>query len=142
MKTKLLITIKKNGYKITPQRKAVINSIAGSHSHFTPESIHKRVSDGCQGIGLATIYRTINILLNLRLVCELYTGGNCHSYVVRRPVKHHHHLVCSSCKKVVDFTDCDLKDIEIKLSKGTGFKVDRHLLEFIGTCPDCQKAMP
>lgn len=141
MKSKLLDAIKKNGYKITPQRKAVIKYIAGSHSHFTPESIHKQVSDVCKGIGLATVYRTINMLLNLGLVCELYIGDYRHSYVMRRPLQHHHHVVCSRCNKVVDFTDCDLKDIEIKLSKGTGFKVDEHLLEFIGICPECQKVL-
>ena len=52
---------------------------------------------------------------------------------------HHHHLICSNCGKVVDFPSCELEEAQQSLSKQTGFRIDGHLLEFIGLCQACQK---
>jgi Fur family ferric uptake transcriptional regulator len=136
---KISIIIRQRGYKLTPQRRAVLKTIMESRNHLTPEAIYRRVKEEYPGIGLTTVYRTLNILSDLRLICEVHTAGSCRSYLVRRPLEHHHHLICSKCNKVVDFTDCDLTDIERKLSEGTGFKIKDHLLEFVGVCPDCQR---
>jgi Fur family ferric uptake transcriptional regulator len=131
--------MRQRGYKLTPQRRAVLKIILESCNHLTPEAIYKRVKEEHPGIGLTTVYRTLNILSDLGLICEVHTGGSYRSYLVRRPLEHHHHLICSECNKVVEFTDCDLADIERKLSEGTGFKIEEHLLEFVGICPDCQQ---
>ncbi len=90
------------------------------------------------GIGLVTIYRTLEVLSQLGLICRVYTQGE-QSYLLRRPLEHHHHLVCSSCGKVIDFTHCNLSELERKLSEETGFKVEGHLLEVMGLCKKCQK---
>jgi len=136
---KISSIMRQRGYKLTPQRRAVLKIIMGSDNHLTPEAIYQSVRDGHQNIGLTTIYRTINILSDLGLICEVHTAGSGRSYLVRRPLEHHHHLVCSGCNRVVDFSNCDLADIERKLSEGTGFKIEEHLLEFVGICPDCQQ---
>jgi Fur family ferric uptake transcriptional regulator len=138
-KRKISSIMRQCGYKLTPQRRAVLKIIIENRNHLTPEAIYERVKEEYPGIGLTTIYRTLNILSDLGLICEVYTAGSRRSYLVRRPLEHHHHLVCSRCNKVVDFTDCDLSDIERKLSQGTGFKIEGHLLEFVGICPDCQQ---
>jgi Fur family ferric uptake transcriptional regulator len=138
-KRKISNIMRQRGYKLTPQRRAVLKIIIESRNHLTPEAIYKRVKEEYPGIGLTTIYRTLNILSDLGLICEVYTAGSCRSYLVRRPLEHHHHLVCSGCSRVVDFTDCDLADTERTLSEGTGFKIEEHLLEFVGICPDCQQ---
>jgi Fur family ferric uptake transcriptional regulator len=88
---------------------------------------------------LVTIYRTLEILAELELVCEVHVGGNCRSYLLRRPREHHHHLVCSQCGTVVDFTDCDLSGLEDRISKDNGFTIEGHILEFIGRCRECSK---
>ena len=129
--------MRQRGYKLTPQRQAVLKIIMESRNHLSAEAIYKRVKEEYPAIGLTTIYRTLNILSDLGLICEVYAAGNCRSYLVRRAVEHHH-LICSECNKVVEFTDCDLTDIERKLSEGTGFKIKEHLLEFAGICPSCQ----
>jgi len=130
----------KHGYKVTPQRRVIIDVIIDSHEHLTPAAIHKRVLRENSSIGLVTIYRTIEILAELGLICEMHTGGGCRSYLVRRPSEHHHHLICSDCGKVVDFTDCDLKGLERRLVKETSFKINGHLLEFSGQCRQCNRA--
>lgn len=130
--------MKKNGYRLTPQRRAVINILAYSQGHLSPEEIHERVSQGYPGIGLVTIYRTLDILLEMGLVCRVHTEGKCRSYLLSRPSEHHHHLVCSGCGQVIDFTSCNLDGLEQKLAKETGFEVDSHLLEFYGLCRTCK----
>jgi len=130
--------LRKNGFKITPQRRLVINANINSHEHLTPAAIYERVHHGHPSIGLVTIYRTIEILEGLGLICETHVGGSCRSYLIRRPSEHHHHLICSDCGRVVDFTDCNLDKLESRLTKETRFKINGHLLEFLGQCRECK----
>jgi Fur family ferric uptake transcriptional regulator len=104
-------------------------------------ALHERVLREDDSIGLVTIYRTIEILTELGFICEMHTGGNGRSYLMRRPAEHHHHLICSECGKVVDFTDCDLEKLERRLAKENGFKIENHLLEFSGQCRQCRVAV-
>ena len=131
--------LRKHGFKITPQRLAIIDTIAGSHEHLTPAAIYERVHRDYPSIGLVTIYRTLEMLAELDLICETHAGGSCRSYLMRRPSEHHHHLICSDCGKVIDFIDCDLGELERRLSEETSFKINGHLLEFLGQCRQCRK---
>ena len=135
---KITTILRQHGYKLTPQRRGVIRAIASSQDHLTPAAIYEKVHQDHPKIGLVTIYRTLEILTKLGLICEVHVGGSCRSYLMRRPSGHHHHLVCSDCGKVIDFADCDLNELEQRLSRETGFKMERHLLEFLGCCPACQ----
>ena len=133
--------LRQNGYKITPQRRTIINVVVSSQEHLTPAAIYMKVSRENPEIGLVTIYRTLEILAGLGLICEMHIGGNCRSYLMRRPSEHHHHLICSDCGTVIDFTECDLGGLERQLSKDTRFRIDGHLLEFMGQCYKCRKKM-
>ena len=137
---KIATILRQHGYKLTPQRRRVLNVIGRSREHLTPAAIYEMVRQELPGIGLVTIYRTLEILAELGLICEVHTGGNCRSYLMRRPSEHHHHLICSDCGTVVDFTDCDLSRLEQRLHRETGFKIENHLLEFAGQCQNCQRA--
>ena len=129
--------LRRRGYKLTPQRRAVTGVIARSHSHLTPAAVYDRVCKKYPGIGLVTIYRTLELLARLGFICEVHTGDNSRSYLLRRSSGHHHHLICSSCSRVVDFTDCDLGGMENRLARQTGFRIDNHLVEFVGCCREC-----
>jgi Fur family ferric uptake transcriptional regulator len=130
--------IREHGYKLTPQRHAVLKVIAGSHGHLTPEDIFNKVRIENPGIGIVTVYRTLDLLRELNLVCRMHMHDGCRSYLMKRPTEHHHHLVCSGCGKTVDFAECNLHELEHKLSKNTGFAIDGHLLEIYGKCRNCQ----
>ncbi len=135
---KLVATLRQHGYKLTPQRRVVIQAIASNQEHLTPTAIYEKVHQGQPNIGLVTIYRTLELLAKLKLICELHSGDSCRSYTISAP-GHHHHLICSNCGKVVDFPSCELEEVQQSLSKQTGFRIDGHLLEFIGLCQACQK---
>lgn len=132
--------IREHGYKLTPQRHAVLRVIASTHGHLTPEAIFEKVHQENPDIGLVTIYRTLSLLSELNLVCHVHAADGCRSYMMRRPTEHHHHLICSRCGRVVDFTSCSLQEIERRLAKETGFGIEGHLLEFYGLCPSCRPA--
>ena len=135
---KIAATLRQHGYKLTPQRIAVIRTIASTQDHLTPAAIYEKVHQDHPGIGLVTIYRTLDILAKLELICELHAGGSCHSYTIGAS-GHHHHLICSNCGGVTDFTGYDLAELEQRLSRETGFEIEEHLLEFVGRCQNCQK---
>ncbi len=137
-KEEIITTLRQRGYKLTPQRQVVIDLIASSRGHLTPTIIYEKVHQDHPNIGLVTIYRTLDILAKLKLICELHAGGSCHSYTISAS-GHHHHLICSNCSKVLNFTGYDLNELEQRLSQETGFEIEDHLLEFTGLCQACQE---
>ncbi|MDD5082892.1 MAG: Fur family transcriptional regulator [Dehalococcoidales bacterium] len=134
----IVAVLRHHHYKITPQRRAVIQTITAVTSHVTPTAIHERTHREHPNIGLVTIYRTLEILARLKLICELHAGDNCPSYTIGTP-EHHHHLICSGCGQVIDFTRHDLTKLERDLSAETGFEIKSHVLDFTGFCGSCQK---
>ena len=140
MQKNLAFLLKQKGYKLTPQRRAVIDAIAKSNNHVTPAELYERAHSEYAGVGLVTVYRTLKMLSGLGLICEMHGEGHSRSYLLRRPAEHHHHLVCSGCGFVVDFASCILNDLERQLTDSSGFIMEDHLLEFHGRCPECQKA--
>lgn len=137
---KIATILRQHDYKFTPQRRVVIHTIASSHDHLTPGAIYEKVHQEHPNIGLVTIYRTLDILAKLGLICELHAGGSCRSYTTGAS-EHHHHLICTNCGKVVDFSGYDLSQLEQRLSLETGFEIEDHLLEFVGLCQACQKEL-
>jgi Fe2+ or Zn2+ uptake regulation protein len=128
--------LKARGFKATPQRLAVLRAVAATNGYFTPQELHRQLSKQRAGIGLVTVYRTLASLAQAGLICQMESTGNTHIYT-RSPGKHHHHLVCQQCARVVDFSNCDLSELADRLCRETGFAIQEHSLEFRGLCPDC-----
>jgi Fur family ferric uptake transcriptional regulator len=135
---RIITALKKSGYKMTPQRVAVIDTIVSRSDHLTTAQLYEKVHEAHPEIGLVTVYRTLQLLSRMDLICELHACGNCPTYTLSNP-RHHHHLICSNCGRVVDFTGHYLDDLETKLARDSGFKIDSHVLEFVGVCDTCQK---
>lgn len=137
---KLATTLSHNGFKLTAQRRAVLSAIVNSHEHLTPAEVHKLAIRENPNVGLVTVYRTLDVLSEMGLICRVHRGGRSRSYTLA-PVGHHHHLICTVCGSVTDFTNCDLSELEKKLSQETGFEIEGHLLEFSGHCRNCQRKL-
>jgi len=134
---KITSLLTQRGYKLTAQRQAVIDVVVNSREHLTPATVHEKVRRDYPAIGLVTVYRTLEMLYELGLICQVHREGNSRSYTLA-PSGHHHHLVCSDCGTVADFTDCTLEELEARLADQTGFRIDGHLLQFVGHCQDCR----
>ena len=128
--------LKDNRYKLTPQRKAVLRVLTASDVHLTPAAIYERVVRRYPRISLVTVYRTLNILAELGLVCEVRTGANSKSYVAGNQ-EHHGHLICNRCGRVADFTGYDIDELVQHLSSESSYQVLDHRLDLYGLCPEC-----
>lgn len=137
---KLKENLKEKGYKLTPQRRAIVDSIIDNEGkHLTAEEIYDLVRVDCPEIGLATVYRTIILLEELGIVCKLDLGDGCSRYeLVHDEESHnHHHLVCSSCGKVIEVEGDLLEAIEHNIEEKYRFTIHNHSLKFFGNCSDC-----
>ncbi len=129
--------LRSHGYRLTPQRHAVLKAIASSNGHLTPDAILERARSLRSDISRVSVYRTLDLLGQLNLVCRVHAPDGCRSYMMTRPTGHHHHLVCTGCGRTVDFVDCTLTELEGRLSSETGFRTTGHILEVYGVCPTC-----
>ena len=136
----IVACLHEHGHKVTPQRVAIIQTVLESSELLTPSALYEKVKKADPEVGEVTVYRTLNILEELGLVCMVLTENNSHSYI-GCPSEHHDHLICSDCGKVVNFTHCDLELLEKRLAEESGFDIKDHRLEFHGRCEKCaQKA--
>lgn len=134
--------LKKSGYKLTPQRQAIVDTILGSvGKHLTVEEIFDIVKQKRPEIGLATVYRTIMLMHEENLVTRLDLKDGTARYELTREDEHHthHHLVCIKCSLVLEFMDDLLDPIEEEIGKKYNFKVLDHSLKFYGICNECAK---
>ena len=133
---------KKKGYKLTPQRRAIVDTIVDSEGkHLTAEEIYDEVKKKCPEIGLATVYRTILLLEEIGIVSRLHLNDGCSRYeLVHSDERHrHHHLICNDCNSVIEVEDDLLDELEESIEKNYGFKIMDHSVKFYGICKECQE---
>lgn len=130
------------GYKLTTQRKATVRVLLeNERDHLSAEDVYMRLKDCYPGIGLATVYRTLELLNELHIVEKMNFGDG----VARFDLRHddhehmHHHLICTECGAVEEIKDDWLLALEQKLESEYGFKVSDHRLDFMGHYTDCKK---
>jgi len=136
--------LKKKGYKLTPQRRSIVDTIIENEGqHLTAEEIYDKVKKGCPEIGLATVYRTILLLEELGVISRLDLNDGCSRYEIlhSNETHRHHHLICNACHKVSEVQDDLLEDLEISIEKQYRFKILDHSVKFYGICDECQKEM-
>jgi len=133
----VLSVFKAKRLKCTPQRIAVFKVIEDSKTHLSIEKIHNEVKNFLPNVGLATVYRTLDSLIDLGLIEKVHLEDGCHSFTSTLS-GHRHALVCKVCDQVVEYEDCPLEAIKEQVSRKTGFKIDNHYLQLFGTCSECQ----
>lgn len=136
--------LKKKGYKLTPQRRAIVDTIIDSEGkHLTAEEIYDEVKKSCPEIGLATIYRTILLLEEIGIVSKLHLNDGCSRYeLVHSDEGHrHHHLICNRCNAVIEVEDDLLDELEDEVKTKYGFNIIDHSVKFYGYCKQCQEVL-
>jgi len=128
--------LKTTGYRLTPQRLAILRALIGSHQHPSVEQIYRQVRQDFPTTSLATVYNTLECLKSLGEVLELPLGG-ASRYDGRKP-EPHAHLICTACGRIEDL-DIDLGGITQAVAQERGYTEVRHRLEFYGICPACQE---
>ncbi|MCR1897956.1 transcriptional repressor [Irregularibacter muris] len=134
--------LRKKGYKLTPQRRNTLNVILERDGeHLSTEEIYEYVKKECPEIGLATVYRTLQLFEDIGLLHKHNFDDGCNRYELADPKQdhQHHHLICLSCGKVSEVEGDLLEELEQEIQTKKGFQITNHTLKFFGYCKDCKK---
>lgn len=130
--------LKRRGYKLTGPRVAIINYLAESQEHPDMRQIFAGIQSEHPGIGMATVYRTLDLLLELDILRAISLKKNQLRYELKRPGDHHHHLICTECNQIIEFGSCNFAHISREVEAVTRYNIEDHTLEAYGLCPHCQ----
>lgn len=134
------------GHRMTTGREAILNILSQASEHLSAEEIYLKVHAEKPSIGLTTVYRTLELLVNMGMVAKFVFGdGRARFELLQGPkcVKYHHHLVCTGCSRVIEYSDFVQEELEIlekiqeKLSEKYDFLITNHLVQYCGLCAKC-----
>ncbi|SFL81712.1 Fur family transcriptional regulator [Pelosinus propionicus] len=129
-------------YKLTPQRRIILEAFVDHQDeHLSAEDVHTIVRQHSSEIGLATVYRTLELFSELDVLQKMDFGDGRSRYEINEKTTphHHHHLICLSCNKVKEFEDDLLETLETVISRKSNFTIVDHQVKFYGYCDECQQ---
>jgi Fur family transcriptional regulator, ferric uptake regulator len=133
--------LKEYNLKYTRERKEIIEAIVTLKKHFNAEEIHQQLRKHKSHVSLATVYRTIPLLVNSGLIMETL---HCREKVVYEKIynkKHHDHLICINCGKIIEFYNEDVEKLQDEICRRYHFLPTEHRLGIKGYCQECQKKL-
>lgn len=135
--------LSERGYKMTPQRKDILQIFVNhpDNHHMSAEDVYNILRENKSEIGLATVYRALDLLSELGILVQVDFGDGCARYELNAAdpkVHHHHHLICLKCKNVIEFDEDLLDQLEAYIEKKSGFQILNHEVKFFGYCSECR----
>lgn len=131
-----------SSYKLTPQRESTVRVLLEHEDdHLSAEDVYLLVKEKSPEIGLATVYRTLELLTELKIVDKINFGDGVSRYDLRREgaAHFHHHLVCIECGAVDEIQEDLLEEVEAAVEQKWKFIIKDHRLTFHGVCVRCQE---
>lgn len=129
--------LSQRGFKQTRQRQAVLEVMSGTRVRMTPAQVYAEARQRCPDLGLPTVYRTLEILEQLKVIRRIHTSEGCEGFAPAG-VLDAHHVVCVRCGRVAEFSGCNVSELIPSVADQTGFHVEGHFLELLGTCGPCR----
>ena len=129
--------MQENGCRLTAPRRAVVETMEGNMRALTPVEVYDTARKKCPGLGLVSVYRTLEKLEQLGLVQRVHQTKGCQAFV-RTGDGHQHLLVCHNCGKAILFEGDQLDPLFNSISKETGFQIESHWLQVFGLCKTCR----
>ncbi len=123
--------------KLTRSRTAVLRVLAATSEHLKVAEVHRRAREIDPRVGLASVYRTMGLLEQLRIVKHVHVEHR-HRHYASITEDHSHHLVCRNCGLAVEFSDCRLESLARTIAQRTDFEIEDHCMEFFGVCRKCR----
>lgn len=133
--------LKEKGYKLTPQRRATLDIIMNHQGkHLSTEEIYDLVKTKCPEIGLATVYRTLQLLDELNLITKINFDDGCGRYELKNHIDdhYHHHLICLQCGTVIEVEVDLMESLEEEIEENYNFQISDHKVKFLGLCSKCK----
>lgn len=127
-------------FKLTTQRQNILEIfMQNSGKHLSAEDVYLIVKQQYPEIGLATVYRTLELFSEMEVLQKMNFGDGCSRYEINETSNHHHHhLICLDCGRVKEFADDLLDTLETAIAKKSNFTIIDHQLKFYGYCQECQ----
>ena len=133
--------LKRNNLKYTKQREIILECLYNNDEHLTPELLHDIIQEKFPDIkvGIATVYRTLSLLEDSKLVTSISFGAAGKKYELDN--KHHHdHMICTQCGSIIEFLNEDIERLQEEVAKKFNFKITTHTMQIYGTCQTCQNS--
>jgi len=130
----------------TAPREAILELLRQTSKHMSAKEIYTTLYTIYPGIGLTTVYRTLDLLVRMGFINRFAFGDGQNRYEFKSGEKkgHHHHIICTKCGKIIDYHDFSEEELELvkqteeNLAKKYNFKASGHNIEFYGLCEKCQ----
>ncbi|UIF28323.1 transcriptional repressor [Levilactobacillus brevis] len=138
-----LQTLKDHHVRVTPQRQIILTYLVTHHNHPSVDTIFNALASQLPNLSMATVYNTLNLLVDLGVVIELPNdNGGLRYDFYGRP---HYHVICENCGKITDVFAPDFPEIERQLNQEaadqTGYLITSNHVEVYGLCPECQQKL-
>lgn len=132
--------LQKEGYKLTIQRKDILNAMFENRDeHLSSEDVYEIASKENPELGIATVYRTLQLFEKLDIVYKINFDDGLSRYELNLGTgnHHHHHLICIECGKVSEVKLDLLESLEEEIEREVNFKIIDHDVKFYGYCHEC-----
>jgi len=123
--------------KLTGERRAMLTAVLGWGSHFDADTLHLALKQRGEDVSRATVYRTLDLLVQCGLLRKDSLGHQQAQYEVLKPGEHHDHLICLRCSQVIEFFRPDLEALQDAICADKKFKPLHHSLQIFGLCKSC-----
>jgi Fur family transcriptional regulator, ferric uptake regulator len=133
--------IQKKGLKRTAQRDLILDIFLRTEAHLSSEGLYRLVQKEDPTIGQTTVYRTLKLLSEAGLAREVRFGDGRTHYEHNYKHKHHDHMICSECGRIIEFFSAELEALQDTMAAKHRFQITQHLLRIIGICAECRRAM-
>lgn len=130
--------LKENGLKYTKQREILLKCLYNNNTHFSPEHLHSHIKGLYPhlNIGIATVYRTLNLLEDEGMVTSLSFGAQGKKFeLANKP--HHDHMICKTCGKIIEFQNSNIEQTQVEIAQENNFRLTGHLMQLYGICQEC-----
>ena len=125
--------------KNTKQREVILETFLKCRGHISAEELYQKVQKRDTSVGLATVYRTLNLLCQANVAQQRQFGDGLARYEIVADYQHHDHLICTRCGEIVEFSNCNIERLQEKVAEEHQFAMYTHKLEIYGLCKDCRK---